>query len=111
MRAGRGVEPVHRREDQPHVSGRRAQAERREQPREQGEDLGIGLGRALAREDLVAHLQIFAGPGLEVILLAKDLAPVAVAGGFGAMGHVHLHDRTVKSGRSIISPRIGSLVT
>jgi hypothetical protein len=56
-------------------------------------DLGIGLGRIAAVEELEAGLEVFAAGPSPRLLPAEDRPEIGVARGLGPVGHVRLHDR------------------
>ena len=89
-----------------------AQPQRRQHIGEQREDLGIRRLRDLAGEKLEPDLKILAGPRAEVLLLAEDLAAVGSSARARRRSAMCIWTTgTVKSGRSIVSPRSGSSVT
>ncbi len=103
-----GLEGLHGGKEDSDVTGRGAQVEAGQRGGDGGENLGIGGGGSTAVEEFEAHLQEFVGASVVGFLTAKEPRRRSIAGGIGTGGHVHLHDTgTVKSGRSIISPRSG----
>ena len=88
-----GIQPANGGHQDADVAGHRTQVQIGQKVAEQGEDLGIRDFRGGAVEDLVADLQVLAGPARAAHLLAENLAQIGIAGGVGAVGHVGLHDR------------------
>jgi hypothetical protein len=76
-----------------HVPRHRAQAEARQRPGKQREDLRVGLRRVAGIEELEAQLQVFRRAARAHGLLAEDLAQIGVARGFRPVLGMHLHHR------------------
>ncbi len=74
------------------IPGHGPQVQARQQVAEQREHLGIRRLRRGAVEDLIPHLQVFAGATRTAHLLAKHLAHIGIAGRLRSMRHVRLND-------------------